>query len=176
MPELPLLILPNPGEPAKRRKKGGGGGRYHNPSRERQTERLTPRFEQLQQAFEERHTRLQVEATGLVPEEVIVLETVGTIDNFIRAVEKVSGMEWLAEVEQEDIPPDDDFFVMSSNGEAQLEKTLRGRLFMIFANQYAFHQMLSLWNTWKSENDLPYGLCPWKKLFDQLYDVRLGYP
>ena len=101
MPERPLLILPNPGEPAERRRRGGGGGRFNLPSRERQAERLTPRFARLQQALEARRARLRVEASGLVPEEVVVLETVGTIDGFIRTVEKVQGMEWLAEVEEE---------------------------------------------------------------------------
>ena len=41
-----------------------------------------------------------------------LLETVGTVDDFIRAVERVPGMEWLAEVEDEEIPPDDDFFCL----------------------------------------------------------------
>ena len=172
MPERPLLILPSPGEPAKRRKKGGGGGQFHRPSRERQAERLPPRFERLQQALEARRARLQVEASGLVPEEVVVLETVGTVDGFIRAVENVPGMEWLAEVEEENIPPDDDFFAMSSDGETRLDKVLRGRLFMVFANQQALRQMLSLWDIWQSERKLPYGLGRWKGLFEQLRDAR----
>jgi hypothetical protein len=45
-----------------------------------------------------------------VPEEVFVLETVDTVERFIRAVERLPGMEWLGEIEAEDIPPDDDFF------------------------------------------------------------------
>ena len=58
-----------------------------------------------------------------------MLETVGTVDNFIRAVEQVPGMEWLAEVEEEEIPPDDDFFALSQDGEARPGKTLRGQGF-----------------------------------------------
>ena len=172
MPERPLLILPSPGEPAKRRTKPGGSGQFHRPSREQQAKRLTPRFKFLQQALEARRTRLQVEASGLIPEEVVVLETVGTVDGFIRAVENVPGMEWLAEFEEEDIPPDDDFFAMSKDGEALPNRVLRGRLFMVFANQQALLQMLSLWNDWQSKGKLPHGLGRWKKLFEQLRDVR----
>ena len=68
MPERPLLILPSPGEPVARRKKGVGGGQFHRPSPERQAERLSPRFERLQRALEERRARLQMEARDLVPE------------------------------------------------------------------------------------------------------------
>ena len=172
MPERPLLILPIPGEPVARSRKRTGAGQFNRPSRERQAERLTSRFERLQQALEARRTRLQVEASGLVPEEVVVLEIVGTVDDFIRAVQKVPGMEWLVEIEEETIPPDDDFFAISRKGEAQPNKVLRGRLFMVFANREALHQMLSLWNKWQSGIKLPYGLGRWTQIFEQLHEVR----
>ena len=173
MPERPLLILPNPGEPVRRRRRGGGGGRFHRPSPERQAERLTPRFELLQEVLEERQARLQAEARDVVPEEVVVLETaVGTVDQFIRAVERISGMEWLAEVEQEQIPPDDDFFALNDQDEPIRDKALRGRVFMVFANQAALQQMMSLWQDWQSKKELPRNLGRWKALFQQLRDVR----
>ena len=75
-----------------RRKKGGGGGKFHRPSPERQAERLSPQFERLQQTLEERRAWLQMEARDLVPEEVVVLETVGTVEEFTRAVESASGI------------------------------------------------------------------------------------
>ena len=172
MPERPLLILPIPGEPVARRRRFGGGGNFHRPSPERQAERLAPRFALLQQALEARRARIQAEARDLVPEEVVVLETVGTVDDFVRAVEQVPGMEWLAEVEEEEIPPDDDFFALSQDGEARPGKSLRGRLFMVFTNQVALQQMLSLWDEWQSNERLPYGLGRWAALFQQLRDVR----
>ncbi len=155
-----------------RRKKHSRGTRFHRPSRERQEERLGPQFERLQEALEARRARLQTEAHGLVPEEVIVLETVGTVDGFIRAVEKIPGMEWLAEVQEEDIPPDDDFFALGDEDEALEGKPLRGRLFMVFSNQKALRQMLSLWEALKAGQKLPRGLGPWKSLFDQLREMR----
>ena len=172
MAERPLLILPHPGEPVTRRRRGGGGGKFHRPNPERQAERLVPRFALLQEALEARRARLQAEAHDLVPEEVVVLETVGTVDDFIRAVERVPGMEWLAEVEEEEIPPDDDFFALNQGGERRPDKALRGRIFMVFTNQTALQQMLSLWDDWQSDNRLPHGLGKWKILFQQLRDVR----
>lgn len=172
MPERPLLILPSPGEPLPRQKSGGGGGQFQSPSAERQAERLSPLFQRLQQALEERRARLQMEARDVVPEEVVVLETVGTVDKFVRAVEAIPGMEWLAEIEAEEIPPDDDFFALSSDGEARTDKALRGRVFMIFTNQDALRQMVWLWERWLSNKELPRNLGRWKALFQQLRDVR----
>ena len=119
-----------------------------------------------------RRARLQAEAHDLVPEDVVVLETVGTVEKFIGAVERVPGMEWLAEVEEEEIPPDDDFFALNKRGQQRPGKTLRGRVFMVFANQTALRQMLSLWDDWQSNNLLTHGLGKWKDLFQQLRDVR----
>ena len=101
-----------------------------------------------------------------------MLETVGTVDEFVRAVEAVSGMEWLAEIEAEEIPPDDDFFALTGDGEARPDKALRGRVFMVFTNQTALQQMVSLWERWLSDGRLPRGLGRWKTLFQQLRDVR----
>ncbi len=172
MPDRPLLILPAPGDPVERRKKPPGFGSFHRPGRKRQAERLTPRFEELQRALEVRRARLHTEAQGIVPEEVVVLETVGTVAGFIRSVEKIPGMEWLGELEEEDIPPDDDFFAFDNEKKRKPGKALRGRLFMIFTNQVALRQMLSLWDTWQAGRELPYGLRSWRKLFEQLREVR----
>jgi len=104
MNERPLLLLPTPGAPIARAKRHGGPPNSHFPSRNRQAERLSPLFTGLQNAFDARRTRLQTEALGLAPEEVIVLETIGDVDDFLVAIRKIPGMEWLGEIEEGDIP------------------------------------------------------------------------
>ena len=47
---------------------------------------------------------------GIEPEYVLVLETTGKIDNFERAVRAVPGLEWLAEIDTDEIEADDDFY------------------------------------------------------------------
>jgi hypothetical protein len=83
-----------------------------------------------------------------MPEEVIVLETIGAVEDFIRAVNNVAGLEWLGETDVEDIPPNDDFFATALNEEEQevrrADAQLRGRLFMVFANQRALTEIISL--------------------------------
>lgn len=112
-----------------------------------------------------------MDAQGLVPEDVVVLETVGAVEHFVQAVERIPGMEWLAEVEDVDMPPDDDFFVKNTEGE-RTGRALSGRLFMVFANQAALDQMLSLWRLWKDGQSLEHGRGRWGTLFAQLRDVR----
>ncbi len=171
MPERPLLVLPMPGQAVERAKNPSFPTNVHRPNRERQRERLTPRFAALQQAIESHRARFQVDAQGLVPEDVVVLETVGPVDRFVQAVERIPGMEWLAEVEEVDIPPDDDFFAHARAGERD-GRPLSGRLFMVFTNQSALDQMLSLWRSWQDNQRLERGLGPWEAIFSQLRDVR----
>jgi len=161
-----------PTEPPKKKIKGFPPQRPHLPSRERQAERITPKLTILQEALDSRRARLRTEASGVTPEEVIVLETVGPVDDFIVAVRNVRGLEWLGEVEEEDIPPDDDFFIADKEGAPRADKLLRGRLFLIFSNHQAFQQMLSLWNSWKAGQEIPWGFGKWSELFSKLRDVR----
>ena len=171
MPERPLLVLPQPGQPVERVKRQGFPPNISRPTRERQGERLAPRFEALQQAIDAHRARFQMDAQGLVPEDVVVLETVGAVERFVQAVERIPGMEWLAEVEDVDMPPDDDFFARNSAGEPT-DRPLSGRLFMVFANQAALDQMLSFWRSWQAGRSLARGQGPWTTLFAQLRDVR----
>ena len=172
MPERPLLLLPSPGVPLARPRRFGGGGDFPRPTREDQAERLSPRFVALQEALDKRRAELRMEASDLVPEEVVVLETVGTVDNFIRAVERVPEMEYLAEVEADAIPPDDDYFGIVDDSLEQPARAVPSRVFMVFTNQRALQQMLSLWKDWSSGRTFSRGLGRWNTLFEQLRDVR----
>ena len=173
MPERPLLILPTPTEPPRQKKKGFPPEKSHLPSFERQAERLIPRFTVLQKIMDTRRARLRTESSGVIPEEVIVLETIGPVDDFIVAVRNVRGLEWLGEIEEENIPPDDDFFIADREGVPKADKLLRGRLFLVLSNHQALQQILSLWNSWKAGQGLPRGFGKWGALFSQLRDVRI---
>lgn len=172
MPERPLLILPTPVLPQEKQKRSGGPEKINIPTRDRQAERLTPKFTALQEYFDQQRARLAIEARGAVPEEVLVLETIGSVEDFYIAVRNISGMEWLGEIEEEDMPPDDDFFALDSKGRCKPEKTLRGRAYLIFSNHQAFDQMLSLWDRWQNNKSLPRGQGKWAQLIAQLHDIR----
>ena len=172
-PSRPLLILPEPGQPDERRRRTGRGAPPHVPDHARQIARLAPQLTRLQAAFDDRRAKLRSAPAGLVPEEVIVLETVGPVEDFFKAVKRIGGMEWLGEYELEDIPPDDDFFALDSRGTRSPEKPLQGRLFMVFSGQNALREMLALWTMWRNGDELPWGMRLWVRLFNHLREVRV---
>ena len=78
MPERPLLLFPTP-EVTSKSNLGGGGGRPHLPTHYRQGERLAPKFTQLQEAVRARNIEIQQAVTGIDPEQVLVMETIGSV-------------------------------------------------------------------------------------------------
>lgn len=171
MAERPLLILPTPGQ-RPRRKKRGGSGDIHFPNPRRQAERLEPQFKAVQKALDDRRAHLQATDAAVVPEEVVVFDIRGTVDNFLRAVKRVPDLEWLDEVDADDIEADSDFFVSDKKGQRQERKRISRRLFMVFSNHAAHNQMINLFRDFEKGRALPLGLAPWKDLFKRLYAVR----
>lgn len=152
---------------------GGGGTSPHRPERGRQIERISPRFEILQNAFEARRAELQLGMVGAEPEQVLVLETVGTVADFIRAVQRLEGMEFLGEFDEEDIPPDEDFFI-----ESDATKGLTGTIYLVMTNHQAMEQLLGLWRRFREEPDQPFerGMGRFHDLFELLRDIRAWGP
>jgi len=107
---------------------------------------------------------------------VLVLEFIGTIENFFNAVRAIPEMEYLAEFEEE-FSPDDLFYVMVD--EERTDRQLTGQLFLVMANQTALRELHRLWGLHR-ENHLPrtpsgslkppYGKLT--ELFKHLKDVR----
>lgn len=168
MAERPLLIFPVP-ELASKSKLVGGFGKIHRPSHFRQGQRLSPMFSQLQQAFDNRRVEVQQTMAGVDPEQVLVIETIGSIDNFANAVKKIEGLEWMGEVEVEELAPDQDFY-----DKKKAEKALSGRLYLVMSNQQALNQMFSLWNRYKNDSNMQFerGLTRFRDVFLCLKNIR----
>jgi hypothetical protein len=167
MPERPLIVLPQPAL-AERGRPPGGGGPIHLPTLSKQGTRLNPRFQAIRDYFQNRLITLQVSAAGAVPEEIVVFETVGPVTDFLRAAEKIPGFDLMGEIDSDEIPPDDDFFL-----EEDRETPITGRLFLVMSNQQALQQLLSLWQRFRQTGNVPYGFGPFKQAFRLLHDVRL---
>lgn len=167
MADRPLLFFPSPGLSA-RAKGHGGRTKVNFPSHAQQRQRLGPQFKALEKAFSD-EAQLQRTLSGASPEEVIVLETVGTVEDFARVVANVEGFQWMAE-QVEEYEPDTFFF-----DEKSREKALTGRLFLVMSNQKALKELLTLWKLYKKSTELTLsrGMAPWKHLFRQLRTVRL---
>lgn len=167
MAERPLLLLPEASS-ATRGKKGGGGGGPAKLGAERQQERLGPRLRELETAFESKRVQLQTAASGIVPEDVLVLETAGTVDEFVKAVARIEGFEFLSEYDEEDVPPDSDFFTDKDGASIGYTR----RVYMVFSNQEAFRQLLRLWRLWQRGGAFERGYTKWRDVFSLLRDVR----
>ncbi|MEX2499353.1 MAG: S8 family peptidase [Wenzhouxiangellaceae bacterium] len=118
---------------------------------------------------------LQQSAAGADPEQVLVIETVGSVDNFANAVKHIEGLEWMGEIETDEIAPDGDFY-----NEAKPTKELSGRLYMVMSNQRALDEMLSLWQRYQDDPNLDFrdrhselwGLAKFRDVFLCLRDIR----
>ena len=119
--------------------------------------------------MESRRLALQENPLGLVPEQVLVLETIGAVDNFVRAVESISGLEWLAEYELDDIAPRHGF-----EDEEKPDKNLQGQLFLVFTEQQALNQLQSLFQRWQADSNVPFpdDLAPLRQAFRYLHTIR----
>ena len=80
MPDKPLLIFPKYSKSAREKDKPKFGvAPYHYPDFSAQKDRLTPKFKSMQQSF------ITDIADGLQPEYVLVIETIGQIEEIGRA-------------------------------------------------------------------------------------------
>jgi len=168
MPERPLLLFPTP-EPASRSNLSGGTGRLHRPSHNRQGQRLSPIFTQLQTAFNARSVEIQQSIAGADPEQVLVIETIGNVEDFVNAIKRIEGLEWMGELETDEIAPDDDFY-----NERNPQTDLTGRLYLVMSNNRALDEMLSLWRRYQDDENMVFerGLGRFKQVFLCLKDIR----
>ena len=168
MDEYPLLIFPEPSR-AGRAALPGGGGRPRLPSASRQAERIRPQFQRLHEAMEHQRLTLQDNPLGIQPELALVMETVGSVQNFIGAVRRVEGLEWLGELSLTDIPPDDDFL-----DEDRPQRQLNGQLFVTMSDQRALRELQRLFDSWQENPDAPFddGFAPLKHVFEHLRTIR----
>jgi hypothetical protein len=168
MTNRPLLFFPTP-EKADRSKQTGGSTKIHYPSHEQQGKRLAPKFEQLRKSFSALNANIQKTTSGIDPEQVLVFETIGSVENFANAVKKIEGFEWLGEFDVEEIIPDEDFYA-----ERDKTKNLNGHLYLILSNQRSFNEMLSLWKQYKKNQKMTWdrGLTKFRDVFNYLKDVR----
>lgn len=172
MADLPLLFFPSP-DSADRTKRKINPEKPFKPSVFRQWQRLSPIFQRLQDSFNERRAELQLTPTGIDPEQALVIETIGSVEDFANAVKKVRGLEWMGEIEIDDITPDEDFYNVDKKGERKTT-ALKGRLYLIMSNQTALTEMLNLWKRYQANPNITFdhGLTKFRDVFQYLKDIR----
>ena len=173
----PLLAFDSPSV-GERVKSGGRPPKVVGPGGRRQGERLSPRFKELTDAFEAKRAELgegiPIEAD---PSLVIVLDLAGSVEEFYKAVNKVKGLEFLAEMAGDTTDSDDDFYILD-RGQERSKKSVEHSLYLVMSNAKAVDQMISLFDRWKKDPKAKFdrGLGKFKDVFSQLVDLRRWGP
>lgn len=170
MPERPLLKLPAP-EPVAPPPPQRGGTKLTKPSRQRQGERLDPKFERLARVVGDpaQIMQLRQDPEAIAPERAIVFEVTGSLATFYQNASRI-GLEYLADDEL-DIEPDDDFRLTKKPDEA-----IPGRVYLAMPDLAALRQLVSLWRRYKTGGRMDDGFGLWTQLFGLLKDVRAWGP
>lgn len=173
----PLLAFNSPSV-GERVKPGGHPPKVVGPGGRRQGERLSPRFKELTDAFEAKRAELG-EGTPIEadPSLVIVLDLASSVEEFYKAVNKVEGLEFLAEMAGDTTDPDDDFYI-PDRGKERSKKAFERSLYLVMSNARAVDQMVSLFGRWKKDPKTKFerGLGKFKNVFSQLVDLRRWGP
>ncbi len=173
MPELPFLLLPKPIETKRARAPGGSDPDrepLRTPSAQSQAKRLDGKFKAITTSLR----ALQPTVEGMEPEQVLVFETLGTsVEGVAKAAIKIPGLEWLAELDLDDLAPVAGF--VDPNDPSQ---DLKHRLYALMSNQQAMDDLLRFWQEWKKNPNVDarkkpwHGFGPFKNLFMHLLDLR----
>ena len=170
MPERPLLKLPAP-ETIEPPRRGGGGPKVQTPTRQRQGERLDPKFDRIASVVADPAQLMQLRQNpeAIAPERAIVFEVAGSLLTFYEEAARI-GFEYLADDDLE-IAPDEDFLLARKPDEA-----ISGRLYFAMPDLAALGQLVSLWQRYKTGRRMPDGFGVWTRLFGLLKDVRAWGP
>jgi hypothetical protein len=147
------------------------------PSAGRQGQRLTPQFDALQQALAAQRVSAGAETEESDPELVVVFDVAGSVDGFMRAVAQVDGLSFLAEIEEDEHAPDDDFFVADRDG-GPTDDAVPETLYLVLTNTEAVAQLVRLFELWQADPTVTFerGLAPLKDAFAHLRAVRRWGP
>lgn len=134
------------------------------PDRCRQAERITERFRHI-------IAELTDIPTGDI-EKVLVIKTIGTVGDFHKAVERITELEWLAEIDKDDEPIDEELYPNADEAKRKEIKKSGGRLYLSVSNEQAAKELFGLWNKWKQGKKLDRGYSVWERMFKQIEDLR----
>ncbi len=162
---IPTVVGPRPFPP-----------QTHGPGAARQGTRLTPGFAVLQQALAAGRVDAGATVTDPDPELVVVFDLAGTVAEFARAVAGVPGLEFLAELDEGSVDPDDDFYTVSSDGRTR--GPVNETAYLAMTNARAVAQLIDLFEQWQANDaaSFPHGLAPLRSAFRLLRDVRRWGP
>jgi subtilase family protein len=148
----------------------------HRPTAGRQATRLTPQFETLREAIEHERAELSEATSAMDPELVAVFDLAGSVETFIRAASLVEGLEFLGDLQEDYVDPDDDFYY-ETDGEVS-DSGVPQSLYMVMTNAEAVAELVRLFELWRQNQSITFarGLNPLKEVFGLLRAIRRWGP
>lgn len=146
------------------------------PNAQRQGLRLTPQFRSLREALEQDRAQLIDSTTAPDPELVAVFDLAGTVEGFLRAAAGLDGLEFLADLQEDRVDADDDFFY-EEDGEPSPDSVPQS-LYMVMTNAQAVGELVRLFELWQQDQSVRFerGLAPLKEVFGLLRGIRRWGP
>src|ERR1700733_621903 len=167
MPNLPALPL-GPPDQRGRRTRQSPRPTLRGPGSARQLERLGPSFARLTAAFEAGRL-VATDQPAANPEQVLVLEVAGELTDFVKAISKVPGLEFLVEAAQDRVDSGDEFLAVDRKG--KLHRYDR-QLYVVASDGSAWREILALWARFQRGERMPHGKAPFGHLFSRLEELR----
>lgn len=176
--QRPLLAFPAPATgKIPRSEKPNAFRPVKKPGPGRQGERVTPQFNALRDALDSGRAQLTDSTGAPDPELVAVFDLAGAVDGFLRATAKVEGLEFLSELQEDYVEPDDDFFYEDKDGD-RTDDGVPQSLYMVMTNAKAVTELISLFKRWQQDPKVTFatGLNPLKDVFGLLRGIRRWGP
>lgn len=178
---LPILVFPSARTILPPNGRSVPPGQLHFPGHPRQVERLSQQLQTLEQDFSRFKASASGEMAGLEPETVLVIEIIGSVNDFKQAVDDTEGLEWLGEWDIENIEASDDFYelpnelkigvnffkskiegITTKEKSTQIREILKEQGFINSKGEIILNQ-LSLPDDWLDMHDLIIGVITDKK-------------
>ena len=146
------------------------------PNRGRQGVRLAPQFRALRESLEARRAQLTDATVAEDPELVAVFDLAGSVDGFLRAAALIEGLDFLSELQEDRVEPDDDFYY-EDDGDAS-DADVPQSLYMVMTNAQAVAELVRLFDLWQADPAIRFdrGLNPLKEVFGLLRAIRRWGP
>lgn len=167
MPDFPALPLRQP-VVRERTTRPAPRPTLRGPGPEIQARRLDPFFERLTAAFDSQRVSVPGEPGAHEPELVLVLEIAGELSEFVNAMRRVPGLEFLAEQLEDEVEPDE-FAAVDRDGR---EHRYARQVFLVASDAEAWREMVSLWERFKRGEGFPRGFAQFRDLFELLRELR----
>jgi Subtilase family len=130
---------------------------------------LGPVFGRLRDALDAERLTMTDEPEAAPPEAVLVLEVAGEIDDFLGAVRRIGGLEYLADELGDKMDDTDLFAEVDQKGR---RKPMKRELFVVASDRRAADELDSLWSQWQRDKTLPRPWGKWREAFERLDVLR----